>query len=219
MDALHLLVQQGKVLYLGISNAPAWVVSAANTYAKAQGKTPFSVYQGMYNVTQRDLENDIIPMSQAMGLGVTAFGVLASGKLKSKSAIAERKRLGREVFRLLQSQSPAEENACKALEAIAEELKANAETVAIAWTMAKFPYVFPTIGIREPEQLKDVMKAISLRLTPEHITLLENSCPLTKPYPHSVLGGDAAQTGKLMAALAAPTTVDIVKTSKPIGYE
>jgi aryl-alcohol dehydrogenase-like predicted oxidoreductase len=46
MDSMHILVEQGKVMYLGISDTPAWLVAAANTYARAHGKTPFSIYQG-----------------------------------------------------------------------------------------------------------------------------------------------------------------------------
>jgi aryl-alcohol dehydrogenase-like predicted oxidoreductase len=59
MDSLHILVEQGKVLYLGISDTPAWIVSAANVYARSHGKTQFSVYQGRWNVMQRDFERDI----------------------------------------------------------------------------------------------------------------------------------------------------------------
>jgi hypothetical protein len=59
MDSLHILVEQGKVLYLGISDTPAWIVSAANVYARAHGKTQFSVYQGRWNIMQRDFERDI----------------------------------------------------------------------------------------------------------------------------------------------------------------
>lgn len=58
MDSLHILVQQGKVLYLGISDSPAWIVAACNTYAKAHGKTPFVIYQGRWNVMIRDFERD-----------------------------------------------------------------------------------------------------------------------------------------------------------------
>ena len=68
MDSLHLIVQQGKALYLGISNTPAWIVSAANTYARAHGKTPFTIYQGAYNLLQRDMERDIIPMARHQGM-------------------------------------------------------------------------------------------------------------------------------------------------------
>lgn len=64
MDSLHVLVEQGKVLYLGVSDTPAWVVSAANEYAIAVGKTPFSIYQGRWNVMLRDFERDIIPMAR-----------------------------------------------------------------------------------------------------------------------------------------------------------
>jgi aryl-alcohol dehydrogenase-like predicted oxidoreductase len=53
MDSLDAVVKSGKVLYLGISDTPAWVVSAANSYAKAHGKTQFSIYQGRWNVMLR----------------------------------------------------------------------------------------------------------------------------------------------------------------------
>jgi len=53
MDSLHILVEQGKVLYLGISDTPAWIVSAANEYAKSHGKTQFSIYQVCYQVVAR----------------------------------------------------------------------------------------------------------------------------------------------------------------------
>ena len=59
MDSLHILVESGKVLYLGISNTPAWVVASANTYAKDHGKTPFSVYQGQWNVLSMSTFGDV----------------------------------------------------------------------------------------------------------------------------------------------------------------
>lgn len=67
MNALHNLVASGKVLYLGISDTPAWVVSKANQYARDHGKTPFVVYQGAWNVMERSFERDIIPMARSEG--------------------------------------------------------------------------------------------------------------------------------------------------------
>ena len=67
VDALHALVLQGKVLYLGISDTPAWVVSQANTYARLMGKTPFAIYQGKWSIIDRDFERDILPMCIAQG--------------------------------------------------------------------------------------------------------------------------------------------------------
>ena len=62
MNGLHNLVAQGKVLYLGVSDTPAWVVSKANQYARMAGKTPFVIYQGAWSILQRDMEREIIPM-------------------------------------------------------------------------------------------------------------------------------------------------------------
>ena len=65
MNGLHNLVVQGKVLSLGVSDTPAWVVSKANTYARLTGKTPFVIYQGAWSILERDMERDIIPMALA----------------------------------------------------------------------------------------------------------------------------------------------------------
>ena len=67
MHGLHNLVVQGKVLYLGVSDTPAWVVAKANTYARCMGLTPFVIYQGSWNLLDRSFERDIIPMAKAEG--------------------------------------------------------------------------------------------------------------------------------------------------------
>ena len=67
MDGLHTLVLQGKVLYLGVSDTPAWIVGTANTYARLTGKTPFTIYQGKWSIMDRDFERDILPMAVAQG--------------------------------------------------------------------------------------------------------------------------------------------------------
>ena len=68
MNSLHNLVVQGKVLYLGVSDTPAWVVAKANTYARLTGKTPFVIYQGAWSIMQRDFERDILPMALSEGM-------------------------------------------------------------------------------------------------------------------------------------------------------
>ena len=83
MERVHILVQQGKFLYLGISDSPAWVIRAANTYAKAHGKIPFSIYQGRWNVMLRDFEREIIPMARHFGMALAPCDLLGSGKFKS----------------------------------------------------------------------------------------------------------------------------------------
>jgi aryl-alcohol dehydrogenase-like predicted oxidoreductase len=92
MHSLHHLVQSGKILYLGISDTPAWIVSSANAYARAHSLTPFSIYQGKWNVIERDFDREILPMCRHEGMAVAPWSVLASGKLRSAAQVAEREK-------------------------------------------------------------------------------------------------------------------------------
>lgn len=83
MTHLHAYVLSHHILYLGISDAPAWVVVKANMYARAHGLTPFSVYQGRWNAAYRDMEAEIIPMCQDQGMAVVPWAALGGGQLLS----------------------------------------------------------------------------------------------------------------------------------------
>jgi len=85
MKSLNRLLDSGKVLYLGISDTPAWVVSKANEYARCTGLTPFSVYQGRWSAANRDGEREILPMCETEGMAILAFGALGSGRFKPKA--------------------------------------------------------------------------------------------------------------------------------------
>lgn len=82
MQSLNHLVQRGSALYLGISNAPAWMVSKANEYARSHGLRQFSVYQGRISAGARDLEREIIPMCNEEGMAIHAWGVVGNGMLR-----------------------------------------------------------------------------------------------------------------------------------------
>ncbi|KAI0709660.1 Aldo/keto reductase [Cerioporus squamosus] len=152
MNGLHALVLSGKVLYLGVSDTPAWIVSQANQYARMSGKTPFVIYQGAWNVLQRDFERDIIPMARAGGLALAPWGVLATGKIRTD----EEERLLRDIAeedRTLTSsdweRTETERAVSHVLEEVAAEVGAkNIQAVAIAYVMQKVPYVFPVLGGR-----------------------------------------------------------------------
>lgn len=83
MHGLNSLITAGKVLYLGISDTPAWVVVKANDYARANGLRPFSVYQGKWNASFRDMEREIIPMCRDQGMGIAPWAALGQGRFKS----------------------------------------------------------------------------------------------------------------------------------------
>jgi aryl-alcohol dehydrogenase-like predicted oxidoreductase len=85
MQSLNYLVQSRKVLYLAISDTPAWIVSKANQYARDHGLAQFTVYQGLWSAATRDMERDIIPMARDEGMSIAPWGALGGGKFKTKA--------------------------------------------------------------------------------------------------------------------------------------
>ena len=147
MNGLHNLVVQGKVLYLGISDTPAWIVSKANQYARDHGKTPFVIYQGLWNVMKRDFERDIIPMARAEGtsplhnahaiLGINPFnigmalapwGVVGQGRFRTDEEEERRRQTGekgRTIIRSEWERNEDEKKVSKALEEVAKQVGAK----------------------------------------------------------------------------------------------
>jgi aryl-alcohol dehydrogenase-like predicted oxidoreductase len=76
MQSLNRLIINGSVLYLGISDTPAWVVSKCNEYARNHALRPFSVYQGRWSAANRDFEREILGMVRSEGMGVAPWGAL-----------------------------------------------------------------------------------------------------------------------------------------------
>ncbi|KAJ5628157.1 Aldo/keto reductase [Penicillium lividum] len=218
MDSLQILVEQGKVLYLGISDSPAWVVAAANTYARAHGKTPFSVYQGRWNIMLRDFEREIIPMASHFGMALAPWDVMGGGKFKSKKEIEQRKAQGEGLRSLLSAEQNEEEaKMSAALEKVANELGIKSLTaVALAYVMAKAPNVFPIVGGRKIQHLNENIEALSIRLTAEQIEYLESQKPLDIGFPNNFIGQDPKVTGKASFLLASNAPLSFVKSSKSI---
>ncbi|WYZ35891.1 hypothetical protein EsH8_X_000538 [Colletotrichum jinshuiense] len=199
MDSLHILVEQGKVLYLGVSDTPAWVVSAANTYAVDHGKTPFSVYQGRWSVMHRDFEREILPMAKTFGMALCPWDVLGSGKFQSKKAIEERKKAGEGLrsFVSTSQQTEMEIKISEALEKVAGEHGVESVTaIALAYVRSKAANVIPIVGGRKVEHLKANIDALKIKLTDEQIAFLESVKPFDIGFPNNFLGEDPNITGK-----------------------
>ncbi|PIL22502.1 transporter [Ganoderma sinense ZZ0214-1] len=192
MNGLHNLVASGKVLYLGISDAPAWIVSKANMYARQTGKTPFVVYQGAWNVVDRDIEREIIPMVKAEGMALCPWNVLAAGKIRTDAEEDKRRETGEKGRTLMNPNWEREEKhkkVAKVLEEIAAEVGAtNIQAVAIAYVMQKIPYVFPIVGGRKVEHLNANLEALDVVLTPEHIKKIEGAVPFEIGFPGGFIG-------------------------------
>lgn len=94
MQSLDHLVKSGKVLYLGASDTPAWVVAKANQYARDYGLRQFSVYQGLYSAAKRDVEREILPMIRDEGMAFAPWGALGGGKFKTKEQLEAMEKAG-----------------------------------------------------------------------------------------------------------------------------
>ncbi|CUS23792.1 LAQU0S12e00122g1_1 [Lachancea quebecensis] len=213
MDSLHILVQQGKVLYLGISDTPAWVVSAANTYARDHGKTPFSVYQGRWNVMTRDFEREIIPMARAYGMALVPWDVLGGGRFQTKKGLEQKKKNGENLrsFAGPAEQTVDEIKVSEALEKVAKEHHTESITaIALAYVRSKTNRVYPLVGGRKVEHLKQNIRALSIKLTPEQISFLESVVPFDLGFPGSFIGPDPTVTGKtgFLTAMSANLAFD-----------
>ncbi|TPX08539.1 uncharacterized protein E0L32_010026 [Thyridium curvatum] len=202
MDSLHMLVEQGKVMYLGVSDTPAWWVAAANTYAVDHGKTPFSIYQGRWNLMIRDFERDIIPMARHFGMALMPWDVLGGGKFQTKKALKEREARGEGLRQLGNpgkkvTQTEDEVRISEALAKVASEHGIESVTaIALAYVIAKAPRVFPLVGGRKVEHLQDNIQALSIKLTADQVKYLESVKPFDQGFPMNFLGADPNVTGE-----------------------
>ncbi|KAJ7065230.1 NADP-dependent oxidoreductase domain-containing protein [Mycena amicta] len=191
MSGLHNLVAQGKVLYLGASDTPAWVVAQANQYARDHGKTPFCIYQGSWSLLDRSFEREIIPMARANGLALAPFGVLAHGNIRTDEEDARRKEtgeLGRSLFKPWE-RNEAQRKVSQVLEEVAKEVGAKSiHAVAIAYVMQKAPYCFPIIGGRKIENMLANLEALDINLSNAQISRLESAVPFDPGFPHNMIG-------------------------------
>ncbi|KAI0632067.1 Aldo/keto reductase [Trametes polyzona] len=194
MNGLHNLVTSGQVLYLGVSDTPAWVVSQANTYARLTGKTPFVIYQGAWSVLQRDFEREIIPMARQHGMALAPWNVLHGGKIRTDEEEEQRRRTDEKgrvtpMTGMNWERDETQKKVAKTLEGIASEVGAsNIQAVAIAYVMQKVPFVFPIVGGRKIEHLHANIQALDVVLTEEHIKTIESLVPFEPGFPTGFIG-------------------------------
>ncbi|KAJ5558297.1 hypothetical protein N7535_008510 [Penicillium sp. DV-2018c] len=174
MTSLNQLVVAGKVLYLGVSDTPAWIVSKANQYARDHALRPFSVYQGKWNAANRDFERDIIPMAASEGMGLAPWASLGGGAFKTTAEREEIAKSGSHPGR----QTAATERdiaVSKVLEGIAEKRGTALTSVALAYVMRKAPYVVPIVGGRKVEHLLGNIEGLGLDLSDGEVEEIEGA--------------------------------------------
>lgn len=180
MRGLDDLVRGGKVRYLGISNAPAWVVARANTMAQLRGWTPFVALQIPYSLMQRTVERELVPMARALGLAITAWGALGAGILTGKynedpqasGRARGSNRLDQRSLRI-----------AAAIGELAHELERPPSQVALAWLRQRSVTTIPLLGARTLAQLEQNMGCLSLRLEREQLRRLDEVSEIELGFP------------------------------------
>ncbi|MCC5636624.1 aldo/keto reductase [Nostoc sp. CHAB 5844] len=193
MRALDDVVRQGKVLYIGISDAPAWIVAQANTIAQYQGWTPFIALQIEYNLIQRTPERDLLPMAKAFGLAVTPWSPLAGGVLTGKynqplQPGEEQGRLANTAMGTVSERSLA---IAEVVSQVATEIGRSPSQVALAWLRAQSGVMIPIVGARKLSQFQDNLACLDITLSPEHLQRLHEVSQIELGFPHDFLQNDA----------------------------
>jgi aryl-alcohol dehydrogenase-like predicted oxidoreductase len=180
------LVRAGKILYAGLSDFPAWRVSRAATIAELRGSIPIAGLQVEHSLVERTTEQELLPMGEALGLGMVAWSPLGGGMLTGKYRQGEKGRAEGFGGRVFQAEDTKQRTAIlDAVIAVADELDVTPGEVAIAWVAAKG--ALPIIGPRSVAQLQANLAAAKVALTPEQIERLDAVSALRPVFPHSLL--------------------------------
>lgn len=170
MRALHDLVQQGKVHYLGASSMYCWQLARLQYAAKMNGWTPFTSMQNLYNCLYREDERDVIPFCNAEGIGLMPWSPLARGLLaRPASQKTERSELDVKTKKwFVGSQN---EQIISRVEEIAGQRKCAMADVALAWLFAKG--ACPIVGLNSIKRVEEACRALRVTLTEEELERLE----------------------------------------------
>lgn len=187
MRGLDDLVRQGKILYAGISDAPAWWIAQANTLADLRGWSRFAAIQVEYNLIERSVERELIPVAKALNLGVTAWAPLANGVLTGKYHGQGNAESGRMSTPQMQEFLPEQERTQRiitALQSVAEQTGRSMPQVALAWLRQRPVPVIPILGARKVSQLQDNLASLDLNLSAGQVQSLNEASGIELGFPY-----------------------------------
>jgi aryl-alcohol dehydrogenase-like predicted oxidoreductase len=185
LEALHDVVKSGKARYIGASSMYAWQFTKALYLADLHGWTRFVSMQNHYNLLYREEEREMIPLCHSEGIGIIPWSPLARGRLARAWQSEHTKRYETDQFgKSMYSQTEeADREVVDRLSQVAGERSLARAQLALAWLLSQPGITSPIVGATKPHHLQDAVAALSLRLTAEQISALE------EPYtPHPVLG-------------------------------
>jgi aryl-alcohol dehydrogenase-like predicted oxidoreductase len=181
MRALDDEVRAGRILYVGVSDTPAWIVSQANTLADWREWTAFAGLQVPYSLLQRDIERELLPMAESFGMTVAVWSPLTGGILSGKFTREQRPETGTRIDP--SSITEQQHNVAMSVQSVANKLGATPSQVAIAWTRTRSHNIHPIIGARRLDQLLDNLGAVDISLPSDAVAQLEAATEIDLGFP------------------------------------
>lgn len=202
MRGLDDLVRQGKILYTGISDAPAWWIAQANTLAQLRAWSPFVGLQIEYSLIERTVERELIPMARALNVGVTAWSPLAGGVLtgkyhgaaSSQEASPVEGRMSSDMMKEFLPEQQRADRILAAVKAVSDEVGGSMAQVSLAWLKYRPVPVIPILGARKLTQLRDNLASLDLTLSAEQLKTLDEASRIELGFPYGMYAKTMVRT-------------------------
>ncbi|MCX8071089.1 MAG: aldo/keto reductase [Candidatus Binatia bacterium] len=173
-QAMDVLIQQGKVLYVGSSNFAAWHIVQANAVAKERHLLGIVSEQSLYNLAQRTIELEVLPACQALGIAVIPWSPLAGGLLAGTD---DPQGLSRRASDRIRQAAEKHQVALQRYQQFCRSLGLAPAKVALSWLLHRPGVTSPIIGPRTMQQLLDAVEALSIQLDPSQLAELDAIWP------------------------------------------
>jgi aryl-alcohol dehydrogenase-like predicted oxidoreductase len=191
LRALDDLVAAGKIRYVGLSDLPAWVTAQAHTIANFRGWTPITALQLEYSLLERTPEGELLPMAEALGIGVLPWSPLRGGQLSGKYLRDNGTPSDSRRGDLIEGPTERDWDVIEVVARVAAELGVGSAEVALAWVRSRPAITSTLIGARTLEQLRSNLASLEITLAPEQLAALEEPSTPSLDFPahlHTALG-------------------------------
>ena len=187
LRALDDMVRAGKIMYIGISDTPAWIVSRMNAIAELRGWSQFVALQIKYSLLERTVERELLPMAKKLDLAVTPWAVIGGGILSGKY------NKNKDEHGRAQLYKSVDENSLKITEEVikvADEIGCSPSQVAINWVRQKQGIIIPIIGAKSEKQIKDNLDCLKFSLNEGQLSKLNEASKIDLGFPHTFLDSE-----------------------------
>ena len=214
MRGLDDLVRAGKVIYLGISDTPAWKVAQLNQFASDHALTRFVAYQAEYSLVQREAERDILPMCGELGIGVLPWSPLGGGVLTGKYTRDDLRKQAESKHGMASggegsrgaTLSDRKLDIADAVKKIASQVNRSPSQVALRWLLTRDSVPSVILGARTSQQLGDNLGSLDFELDAEQLKTLSDASKIDLGFPHEFIKGPMMQHNFASGSKAELTT-------------